>query len=491
MHCQITQCNMLRGVRGNATKHILCGRGMQCACVTPVVVFCSCWLWLPVWLAVMAAFHTIMQPEQGRGGLYVANHGTVLEYDHQCLLLVNCTDEQFDYQGGEEGCMTMWLNIGYRSGLLERVYDFMGQAAETLQMQDSVLCHCVQGRHRSVAAAIIIYYHHNTNLTWERAVEEVLEIVHPGIDQGSANNREIVRGLLKKNDVKELVMQCLVKPESGERYDPAGLWPLVSKNPGKKPPPTVVIPDEPETGGAASGSGGGVSGRAGAHAPPYRARPAKKQRTGQQQVPKGGPVPPKQPPRPPVPKGGPVPPLVPGPVPPEQPPPGQQPRAQWQCSQCYHMNPAGTMICTACANQRVFRGDWFCPWCKNLNREANSACHMPECRSHQESSAAESVLELPHAMIPVTQQQQWEELQAQADEFAANQAVAAAAAAAEAAAAAARAHPAGAHPSRGYPLAQTILPGDWICPRCNNHNFAAREKCNRCALWKPLAAYAE
>jgi len=28
--------------------------------------------------------------------------------------------------------------------------------------------------------------------------------------------------------------------------------------------------------------------------------------------------------------------------------------------------------------------------------------------------------------------------------------------------------------------------GDWLCPRCNNHNYASREACNRCKRPKYL-----
>ncbi|CAK9088853.1 RanBP2-type zinc finger protein At1g67325 [Durusdinium trenchii] len=32
-----------------------------------------------------------------------------------------------------------------------------------------------------------------------------------------------------------------------------------------------------------------------------------------------------------------------------------------------------------------------------------------------------------------------------------------------------------------------IRPGDWICPSCNNHNYADKIACNRCALAKPVS----
>eukprot|EP00667_Euglena_gracilis_P009505 EG_transcript_9666 len=43
----------------------------------------------------------------------------------------------------------------------------------------------------------------------------------------------------------------------------------------------------------------------------------------------------------------------------------------------------------------------------------------------------------------------------------------------------------------GYALPQAagmagkMRPGDWTCPACNNHNYASRDKCNRCQVAKP------
>lgn len=38
-----------------------------------------------------------------------------------------------------------------------------------------------------------------------------------------------------------------------------------------------------------------------------------------------------------------------------------------------------------------------------------------------------------------------------------------------------------------WPKPPTIKPGDWVCPSCNNHNFAKRTKCNQCGKSKPRA----
>jgi len=34
-------------------------------------------------------------------------------------------------------------------------------------------------------------------------------------------------------------------------------------------------------------------------------------------------------------------------------------------------------------------------------------------------------------------------------------------------------------------VAATVKEGDWMCPSCNNHNFASRQVCNRCGGAKP------
>ena len=40
--------------------------------------------------------------------------------------------------------------------------------------------------------------------------------------------------------------------------------------------------------------------------------------------------------------------------------------------------------------------------------------------------------------------------------------------------------------SRGYEN-PNMKPGDWNCPKCKNHNFAKRDVCNRCDTRKPVA----
>ena len=30
-----------------------------------------------------------------------------------------------------------------------------------------------------------------------------------------------------------------------------------------------------------------------------------------------------------------------------------------------------------------------------------------------------------------------------------------------------------------------MRPGDWMCPSCNNHNYADKVRCNRCKMPKP------
>lgn len=42
--------------------------------------------------------------------------------------------------------------------------------------------------------------------------------------------------------------------------------------------------------------------------------------------------------------------------------------------------------------------------------------------------------------------------------------------------------------SGGRPGAGSGRPGDWLCPSCNNNNFAYRHECNRCRTQKPASA---
>lgn len=45
----------------------------------------------------------------------------------------------------------------------------------------------------------------------------------------------------------------------------------------------------------------------------------------------------------------------------------------------------------------------------------------------------------------------------------------------------------GSLPTGGSNMDPNMRPGDWLCPRCNNHNFAKRTECNRCSEQKPEA----
>lgn len=40
----------------------------------------------------------------------------------------------------------------------------------------------------------------------------------------------------------------------------------------------------------------------------------------------------------------------------------------------------------------------------------------------------------------------------------------------------------------GRPSAGSGRPGDWLCPSCNNNNFAYRHECNRCRTQKPVGS---
>ena len=37
-------------------------------------------------------------------------------------------------------------------------------------------------------------------------------------------------------------------------------------------------------------------------------------------------------------------------------------------------------------------------------------------------------------------------------------------------------------PQNGRPA--NMRPGDWMCPSCNNHNYADKIRCNRCKMPK-------
>lgn len=44
------------------------------------------------------------------------------------------------------------------------------------------------------------------------------------------------------------------------------------------------------------------------------------------------------------------------------------------------------------------------------------------------------------------------------------------------------------YPAMLKPGMKNTRPGDWICPACNNHNYASRESCNKCGGPKPATS---
>lgn len=91
-------------------------------------------------------------------------------------------------------------------------------------------------------------------------------------------------------------------------------------------------------------------------------------------------------------------------------------------------------------------GDWICPSCNNHNYASRTSCNR--CQAFKPENA---------------------QAPAQANLFGSNYSL----------------------PGAGQSSVGKMRPGDWLCPACNNHNYASRAKCNRCQASKPESAGGE
>jgi len=97
-------------------------------------------------------------------------------------------------------------------------------------------------------------------------------------------------------------------------------------------------------------------------------------------------------------------------------------------------------------NSTVKSGDWICPKCKNHNFANKKICNRTGCEQPKPRGGGGR-----------------------------------------------RDSGSGRRDSRGHKSSKSrnfdnpnMKPGDWNCPKCNNHNFARREVCNRCDTRKPV-----
>ena len=90
-------------------------------------------------------------------------------------------------------------------------------------------------------------------------------------------------------------------------------------------------------------------------------------------------------------------------------------------------------------NSRIKSGDWVCPKCKNHNFANKKDCNRTGCEQPKPKVVGKGRDSRGH-------------------------------------------RPGG---SGGF-RDSNMKPGDWNCPKCNNHNFAKREVCNRCDTRKPV-----
>lgn len=91
-------------------------------------------------------------------------------------------------------------------------------------------------------------------------------------------------------------------------------------------------------------------------------------------------------------------------------------------------------------------GDWLCPACNNHNYASRTACN--KCQANKPPN--------PAAPAPVPQNP-YEALFSAAYTL----------------------------PQAGGGAGGKMRPGDWMCTGCSNHNYASRQKCNRCQTDRP------
>jgi len=197
----------------------------------------------------------------------------------------------------------------------------------------------------------------------------------------------------------------------------------------------------------------------------------------------------------------------------------------WICTSCRNHNYASRTVCNiaSCGQPKPAvgaldatihssvavnqpsgrRGDpanWFCPMCNNENFPSRSHCNKKECNFPRFQNGSAPPAAQPgataYAQLMQLQQQQQSVHQIMQQQ-----------AAAQAQAGGASHYGASAPPVMQYAQmmsaqinaaqapAQKLYnprPGDWLCPMCNNHNYASREVCNGpgCSQPKPMAPHA-
>lgn len=178
----------------------------------------------------------------------------------------------------------------------------------------------------------------------------------------------------------------------------------------------------------------------------------------------------------------------------------------WACPACGNHNYASRAVCNRCKAPKALDaapaggsgsmrpGDWNCLLCGNHNyasRAACNRCQAPKNSMPEETAAASHQQLINQAWAGMAQAygfsldlagQGW----AGQDYTAALvQAMELQALMAQGASAQCQVSQPGEGSMCGVPKTAHIArsgmrPGDWLCPRCDNHNFAGKEACNRC-----------
>lgn len=189
----------------------------------------------------------------------------------------------------------------------------------------------------------------------------------------------------------------------------------------------------------------------------------------------------------------------------------------WTCPDCNNHNFASRVVCNKCSrpkdgiqtNQELRPGDWMCRECGNHNFASRDACN--KCRAPRPGKRMPAPPMMAHAPLmaayggngygamppqrgppvkfpPNAKEGDWMCSSCGNHNFASRM---------ECnkcrcpkmgrpgQMAYSRQPMAQASPAQAMPGNQPIREGDWMCPKCSNHNFAIRVQCNKCQSVRP------
>eukprot|EP00808_Paulinella_micropora_P022439 g75118.t1 len=138
---------------------------------------------------------------------------------------------------------------------------------------------------------------------------------------------------------------------------------------------------------------------------------------------------------------------------------------EWVCPECNRSNSATRSFCRFCKKGKsveLLAGDWMCPACNCQNFPSRQRCY--KCDKEKPSEAMKAASSSPKSLLEKKWKCRWcGYINAHFSWFCVTCQ----------------------EPKPKQDTLREVLPGDWFCPECKNHNFASRLRCRLCDKKKP------